>query len=58
MFSSIFDVIGFGSSAMKTKKNGIVGCEYMHIMLVLIRFSEMQGGPWDPGVNQGRPWAV
>ena len=55
MFSSIFDVIGFGSSGMKTKKNGIVGCEYMHIMLVLIGFSEMQGGPWDPGVNQGQP---
>ena len=35
-----------------------MGCEYVHISLVLIGFSEMRGNPWDPGVNQGRPWAV
>ena len=45
MFSSNFDVIGFESSAMKTKKKVIVGCENVHISLVLIGFSGIQGGP-------------
>ena len=59
MFSSNFDVIGFESSAMRTKKKKvIVGCENVHISLVLIGFSDIRGDPWDPGEKQGWSWAV
>ena len=58
MFSSIFDVIGFGSSAMKTEKKVIMECENVHISLVLICFSDIRDDPWNPGKKQGRSWAV
>ena len=58
MFSSNFDVIGFESSAMKTKKKVIVECENVYISLVLIGFSDIRGDPWDPEEKQGRSWAV